>query len=145
MPSTLFSPLTLRGTTFPNRVWVSPMCQYSAADGLASDWHLAHLGALATGGAGLVLTEATAVTPEGRMSPEDLGLWSAAHADALRRIVTFAHDQGALIGVQLAHAGRKASTYAPWRGHDSVPPAEGGWRTVAPSPLAFGRYAEPGP
>ena len=143
MPSTLFSPLTLRGTTFPNRVWVSPMCQYSAADGLAGDWHLAHLGALATGGAGLVLTEATAVTPEGRISPEDLGLWSAAHADALRRIVAFAHDQGTLIGVQLAHAGRKASTYAPWRGRDSVTPADGGWRTVAPSALAFGRYAEP--
>jgi 2,4-dienoyl-CoA reductase-like NADH-dependent reductase (Old Yellow Enzyme family) len=119
------------------------MCQYSSVDGLADDWHLVHLGGFATGGAGLILTEATAVVPEGRISPDDLGIWSDAHAEALAPAVRFAHSQGVPIGIQLAHAGRKASTYAPWRGHGSVPVEEGGWQTVGPSALPFGRYAEP--
>lgn len=143
MTSRLFEPLTLRGTTFPHRAWVSPMCQYSSVDGLASDWHLVHLGSFATGRAGLVLTEATAVAPEGRISPEDLGLWSDAHAEALAPVVDFVRGQGVPFGVQLAHAGRKASTYAPWRGQDSVPVDVGGWQTLAPSAEAFGGYAVP--
>jgi 2,4-dienoyl-CoA reductase-like NADH-dependent reductase (Old Yellow Enzyme family) len=139
----LFDPITLRGRTFANRAWVSPMCQYSSTDGLASAWHLVHLGGLAVGRAGLVLTEATAVTPEGRISPDDLGLWSDAHAEALAPVVDFIHGQGVPIGIQLAHAGRKASVHAPWRGHDSVPLDAGGWQTLAPSALPFGRYAAP--
>jgi 2,4-dienoyl-CoA reductase-like NADH-dependent reductase (Old Yellow Enzyme family) len=143
MSSHLFDPLTLRGLTLENRVWVSPMCQYSSVDGLADEWHLAHLGSFATGGVGLVLTEATAVVPEGRISPDDLGLWSDAHAESLAPVVDFVHRQGVPIGIQLAHAGRKASTYAPWRGHGSVPLESGGWQTVGPSATAFGRYAVP--
>jgi len=143
MTSALFEPFTLRGTTFANRAWVSPMCQYSSADGLANAWHLVHLGSYALGRAGLVLTEATAVEPEGRISPEDLGLWSDAHAEALAPVVDFVRGQGVPVGFQLAHAGRKASTYAPWRGHDSVPLDAGGWETVGPSAHAFGRYAVP--
>ncbi len=142
-PSRLFQPLTLRSVTFPNRAWVSPMCQYSSVDGLANPWHLVHLGSFAIGRAGLVLTEATAVTSEGRISPEDLGLWSDEHAEALAPVVDFVRGQGVPFGFQLAHAGRKASTYAPWRGHDSVAPDDGGWSTLAPSALAFGRYAVP--
>lgn len=141
--SRLFEPLTLRGTTFANRVWVSPMCQYSSHDGFPSDWHLPHLGALATGRPGLLLTEATAVTPEGRISPDDLGLWDDRQAAAMRPIVDFVHDQGVPFGFQLAHAGRKASTWAPWKGHGTVPAADGGWRTVAPSATAFGDYDVP--
>jgi 2,4-dienoyl-CoA reductase-like NADH-dependent reductase (Old Yellow Enzyme family) len=141
--SSLFEPLTLRGLTLPNRAWVSPMCQYTSVDGLANSWHLVHLGSFAIGRAGLILTEATAVTPEGRISPQDLGLWSDAHAEALAPVVEFAHGQGVAIGIQLAHAGRKASTFAPWRGHDSVPLDQGGWPTLAPSDTAFGRYAAP--
>jgi 2,4-dienoyl-CoA reductase-like NADH-dependent reductase (Old Yellow Enzyme family) len=140
----LFSPLTLRGTTFRNRVFVSPMCQYSAVDGLPDDWHLVHLGARAVGGAGLVLTEATAVSPEGRISPQDTGIWNDEQVERWSRITAFVKGQGARVGVQLAHAGRKASTYRPWdprRG--SIPLEEGGWPTVAPSPIAFGRYAVP--
>ena len=143
MTSALFEPFTLRGTTFANRAWVSPMCQYSSVDGLANSWHLVHLGSYALGRAGLVITEATAVEPEGRISPDDLGLWSDAHAEALAPVVDFVRGQGVPIGFQLAHAGRKASTYAPWRGHDSVPLDEGGWETVGPSAQAFGRYAVP--
>jgi 2,4-dienoyl-CoA reductase-like NADH-dependent reductase (Old Yellow Enzyme family) len=143
MTSALFAPLTLRGRTFPHRVWVSPMCQYSSTEGLVNDWHLVHLGSLATGGAALVLSEATAVTPEGRISPEDVGLWSDRHAESWAPVVDFVHRQGTAFGIQLAHAGRKASTYAPWRGHDSVPADDGGWTTVAPSAAAFGRYAVP--
>ena len=139
----LLTPLALRGLTLHNRVWVSPMCQYSSVDGLADDWHLVHLGSFATGGVGLILTEATAVLPEGRISPDDLGLWSDAHADALAPAVRFAHRQGVPIGIQLAHAGRKASTFAPWRGHGSVPLDQGGWETVGPSAQPFGRYAVP--
>lgn len=143
MTSALFSPLTLRGRTFGNRVWVSPMCQYSSVDGLADAWHLVHLGGLATGGAGLVLTEATAVLPEGRISPDDLGLWSDRQAEALAPVVSFVRALGTPFGFQLGHAGRKASTYAPWRGRDSVPGDDGGWEAVGPSAVAFGRYAEP--
>jgi 2,4-dienoyl-CoA reductase-like NADH-dependent reductase (Old Yellow Enzyme family) len=141
--SRLFTPLTLRGVTFPNRVWVSPMCQYSSVEGRPGDWHLVHLGSLARGGAGLVMTEATAVLPEGRISPQDAGIWSDEQAADYARITTFIKGQGSVPGIQLAHAGRKASTYAPWRGHGSVPGAEGGWPTVAPSPIPFGDYAAP--
>jgi 2,4-dienoyl-CoA reductase-like NADH-dependent reductase (Old Yellow Enzyme family) len=142
--SRLFEPLTLRGTTFRNRVFVSPMCQYSAADGLPNDWHLVHLGARAVGGAGLVLTEATAVSPEGRISPQDTGIWSEEQAERWSRITAFVKGQGAAAGVQLAHAGRKASTYRPWDSRrGTIPVADGGWRAVGPSPIAFGRYAPP--
>jgi len=143
----LFDALTLRGTTFRNRLWVAPMCQYSCLerDGVPTDWHLVHLGSLARGGAGLVIAEATAVVPEGRISPQDTGIWSDAHAAAWARIATFVRDQGAVPGIQLGHAGRKASTFAPW-GADrtgSVPPEEGGWEAVAPSAVAFDGYAVP--
>lgn len=141
--ASLFDALTLRGLTINNRAWVSPMCQYSSVDGLAQPWHVVHLGAFAVGRAGLVMSEATAVTPEGRISPEDLGLWSDAHAEALAPAAKFVRAQGAAFGVQLAHAGRKASTFAPWRGSDSVPVAQGGWETLAPSAAAFGRFAAP--
>ena len=139
----LFSPVQLRGTTFRNRIWVAPMCQYSAVDGVPNDWHLVHLGSFARGGAGLVLTEATAVSPEGRISPADTGIWDDAQRDAWSRIVDFVHGQGAHAGMQLAHAGRKASTRAPFDGRGSVAPEEGGWQTVAPSPVAFPGYATP--
>ncbi|HJV49345.1 MAG TPA: NADH:flavin oxidoreductase/NADH oxidase [Geothrix sp.] len=133
----LFAPLTLRGLTLPNRIAVSPMCQYQAQEGLPTDWHLVHLGGLAQGGAGLVLTEAVAVLPEGRISPEDLGLWNDQQAEALAPTVRFIASQGAVPGIQLAHAGRKASTHAPWRGSGSVPISAGGWTPVAPSALPF--------
>ena len=141
----LFEPLTIRGVTFPNRVFVSPMCEYSSTDGFANDWHLVHLGGRAVGGAGLVFTEATAVTPEGRISPEDLGIWKDDHVEMLARIVTFVHEQGAVAGMQLAHAGRKASTYRPWSGNGAVSGAEGGWaRVLAPTAVAFAdNYPQP--
>jgi 2,4-dienoyl-CoA reductase-like NADH-dependent reductase (Old Yellow Enzyme family) len=140
----LFEPLTLRGATFRNRIWLASMCQYSATDGLPNDWHLAHLGGFAMGGFGLVLTEATAILPEGRISPQDTGLWNDAQVAAWRRITDFIHDRRTLAGVQLAHAGRKASTYRPWSAASgSVPLADGGWTTVAPSALAFPGYAAP--
>lgn len=137
--SALFSPLTLRSLTLRNRVGVSPMCQYSSEDGFATDWHLVHLGAFATGGAGLVITEAVAVTPEGRISPQDLGIWDDAHIPMLRRINDFCRAQGAVMGIQLAHAGRKASTRRPWeQPSGAVPVAEGGWDNVmAPSAMPF--------
>jgi 2,4-dienoyl-CoA reductase-like NADH-dependent reductase (Old Yellow Enzyme family) len=136
--SLLFSPLTLRDLTLRNRIGVSPMCQYSSIDGLGNDWHLVHLGALASGGAGLVLTEAAAVVPEGRISPHDLGIWSDAHVPMLRRITDFIQAQGAVAGIQLAHAGRKASTHRPWEGSGAVAPADGGWSNVkAPSGVPF--------
>jgi len=141
--SRLFTPLSLREVTFPHRAWVSPMCQYSSDQGRPTDWHLVHLGSLARGGAGLVFTEATAVAPEGRISPQDAGIWTDEQAADYARITAFIHSQGAMAGVQLAHAGRKASTYAPWRGHGSVPEADGGWPAVGPSAVAFGRYATP--
>jgi 2,4-dienoyl-CoA reductase-like NADH-dependent reductase (Old Yellow Enzyme family) len=136
--SQLFSPLSLRGATVRNRVGVSPMCQYSSEDGFASDWHLVHLGQFAVGGAGLVFTEATAVMPEGRISPQDLGIWDDAHVPMLQRITRFIEAQGAVPGMQLAHAGRKASTQRPWDGTGLVPPDAGGWTNVmAPSAIAF--------
>ena len=116
----LFEPLALRGLTFPNRIFVSPMCEYSSVDGFANDWHFVHLGSRAVGGAGLVLTEATAVTPEGRISPEDLGIWHDAHVEMLSRITRFIRDQKRPSGIQLAHAGRKGSTKRPWDGPGAV-------------------------
>ena len=110
----LFKPLTIRAVTLRNRIAVSPMCQYSCEDGLANDWHFVHLGSRAVGGAAIVFCEATAVLPEARISPQDLGIWSDRHAEALARIVRFIHEQGSLAGIQLAHAGRKASTYRTW-------------------------------
>jgi 2,4-dienoyl-CoA reductase-like NADH-dependent reductase (Old Yellow Enzyme family) len=134
----LFDPLAIRDVTFANRVFVSPMCQYSSVDGYANDWHFVHLGTRAVGGAGLVLTEATAVLPEGRISPQDLGIWDDRHIEMLGRIVGFIHEQGSIAGMQLAHAGRKASTSRPWEGHDAVPESEGGWKkVVAPSAIPF--------
>jgi 2,4-dienoyl-CoA reductase-like NADH-dependent reductase (Old Yellow Enzyme family) len=141
--SKLLSPFTVRGLTARNRIWVSPMCQYSATDGLPNDWHFMHLGQFAAGGAGLVMTESSAVSPEGRISPQDAGIWNDEQVAAWRRITDFAHAQGAKIGMQLGHAGRKASTRRPWEGRSSVPEDEGGWPTVAPSALAFGDYATP--
>jgi len=132
----LFSPLTLRSLTLPNRIGVAPMCQYSAQEGLATDWHLVHYGGLAQGGAGLVILEATAVQPEGRISPQDLGLWSDAQIAPLARVADFIRSQGAIPAIQLAHAGRKAGTSAPWRGGGPLPSPEA-WATVAPSALAF--------
>ncbi|MCL4401275.1 MAG: NADH:flavin oxidoreductase/NADH oxidase [Acidobacteria bacterium] len=137
MPPSLFSPLRVCSLTFRNRVAVSPMCQYSSADGFATDWHLVHLGSRAVGGAGLVLTEAAAVLPEGRISPQDLGIWKDAHIEMLGRITRFIAQHGAIAGIQLAHAGRKASTAPPWEGGKPVSPENGGWRPVAPSPIAF--------
>lgn len=137
MPA-LFTPLTLRGLTLRNRLGVSPMCQYSAEHGLATDWHLVHLGAFATGGAGLVIAEATAVLPEGRISPYDLGLWDDAQVPMLRRITDFCRAQGAATGIQLAHAGRKASLRRPWEGTGAVSAEQGGWDNVmAPSAVPF--------
>ena len=141
----LFQPVTIRSVTVPNRVWVSPMCQYSAdgLDGMPTTWHTVHLGALARGGAGLVMTEATAVSPEGRITAWDLGLWNDEQRDALAAIVDFLHGQGAVAAIQLAHAGRKASTYSEWRGTGSQAPEDGGWTTVAPSAIAVPGSAEP--
>ena len=134
----LFDLLVVRDLKFANRVFVSPMCQYSSTDGYANDWHFVHLGSRAVGGAGLVLTEATAVLPEGRISPQDLGIWTDDHIEPLARIVRFVHEQGSVAGMQLAHAGRKASTYRPWDGQGKVPENEGGWnKVVAPSAVAF--------
>src|SRR5208283_1919337 len=134
----VFDPFSIRDVTFANRVFVSPMCEYSSTDGYANDWHLVHLGSRAVGGAGLVFTEATAILPEGRISPQDLGIWSDDHIAPLARIVRFIHEQGSVAGMQLAHAGRKASTYRPWEGHGAVPENAGGWKNVvAPSPVAF--------
>jgi len=134
----LFSPISFRGVTLRNRVVVSPMCQYSSTDGYANEWHLVHLGAFAVGGAGLILTEAAAVCPEGRISPHDLGIWDDDHIPHLRRINDFLHAQGAASGIQLAHAGRKASTRRPWEGGGLIPTSEGGWENVqAPSAIPF--------
>jgi 2,4-dienoyl-CoA reductase-like NADH-dependent reductase (Old Yellow Enzyme family) len=138
LKSALFTPLSIRDVTLRNRIVVSPMCEYSSVDGLANDWHVVHLGSRAVGGAGLVFTEATAVTADGRISPEDLGIWSDAHIDPLARVTRFIESQGGVAGIQLAHAGRKASTHRPWGGTGPVAPADGGWRPIwAPSPIAF--------
>ncbi|MGW1678568.1 NADH:flavin oxidoreductase/NADH oxidase [Saccharopolyspora sp. NPDC002376] len=141
--SHLFEPIKLRDLAIRNRAWVSPMCQYSATDGVPNDWHLVHLGQFATGGAGLIIAEATAVVPEGRISPGDTGLWNDGQVAAWRRINDFAHAQGAATGVQLAHAGRKAATSAPWEGGQTVPASEGGWETVSSTGNAFGNLAAP--
>jgi len=138
MADSLFSPLTLRGITLANRITVSPMCEYSSVDGFANDWHLVHLGSRAVGGAGLVFTEATAVVPEGRISPEDLGIWKDEHIPMLARITSFIREHGSVAGIQLAHAGRKASTAAPWNGGKPVGIDEGGWSPIfAPSAIPF--------
>jgi len=142
--SQLFTPLDLRGVTVRNRLWVAPMCQYSAVDGLPNDWHHVHLAQFASGGAGLVIAEATAVLAEGRISPEDVGLWNDAQRDAWAPIAAAIRARGAIAGIQLAHAGRKASTWSPFSGErGSVPAGRGGWRTVAPSAIAFDGMAEP--
>ncbi len=142
--SLLFEPMTLRGLTLPNRAWLAPMCEYSADDGMPNDWHLVHLGARAAGGFGLLLTEATAVVPEGRISPQDTGIWNDEQTAAWKRIVDFVHERGAKIGIQLAHAGRKASTFRPWSPeHGSVPFADGGWATVGPSAVPYPGFATP--
>src|SRR3954469_5930292 len=133
----LFTPIAFREVTLKNRIVVSPMCQYSSEDGFASDWHLVHLGSRAVGGASLVFTEATAVTPEGRISPQDLGLWKDAQVEMLARIAKFVRGQGAEMGIQLAHAGRKGSTAPPWEGGGPVPPEKGGFGIVAPSAVPF--------
>jgi 2,4-dienoyl-CoA reductase-like NADH-dependent reductase (Old Yellow Enzyme family) len=133
----LFEPLTVRGVTLRNRIGVSPMCQYSSVDGLADDWHLIHLGSRAVGGAALVCVEATAVESRGRISPEDMGLWSDAHTEPLARIARFVALQGAVPGIQLAHAGRKASVTRPWAGDRPLADGDGGWQPVAPSDVPF--------
>ena len=132
---TLFTPFTQRSVTLANRIVVSPMCQYSSEAGMPNEWHEVHLGSRAVGGASLVITEATAVLPEGRISPRDAGIWSDDQADAWARIAGFVERAGALPGMQLAHAGRKASTDVPWRGRGRVAPSAGGWQPVAPSAI----------
>ena len=140
----LFTPLTIRGITLKNRIVVSPMCQYSCEDGFANDWHFVHLGSRAVGGAGLVFTEATAVAPEGRISPQDLGIWKDEHITELKRITDFITAQGSIPGMQLAHAGRKASMRPPWEHDRLVTEEEGGWQTVAPSAIPFAdTYSHP--
>jgi len=143
----LFEPLTVRNLTLRNRIWVAPMCQYSVfkKDGVPTTWHLVHLGSLATGGSALVISEATAVSADGRISPRDTGIWNDEQRDAWKPVVDFIHSQGAAAGIQLAHAGRKASTYPAWgyEQHGTVPAAEGGWVAVAPSAVAFPGYDKP--
>lgn len=133
----LFKPLQIRNIKFKNRIVVSPMCMYSSSDGFSNNWHLVHLGTRAVGGAGLVFTEATAVSPDGRISPDDLGIWKDEHIQGLKEIVQFLKKQGSVPGIQLAHAGRKASTTSPWKGGKLISVEEGGWRTVAPSSIPF--------
>jgi 2,4-dienoyl-CoA reductase-like NADH-dependent reductase (Old Yellow Enzyme family) len=147
---TLFDPLTLRGVTVRNRIWVSPMCQYSIhkKDGVPVDWQLVHLGAMAAGGAGLILTEATGVSPEGRITNQDAGIWNDEQRDAWARVVDFVHSQGAVVGMQLGHAGRKASSWPMWGFDDrfaegDMATADGGWQTVGPSTIPFPGYREP--
>jgi 2,4-dienoyl-CoA reductase-like NADH-dependent reductase (Old Yellow Enzyme family) len=134
----LFDPLTIKSITLRNRIGVSPMCMYSSEDGVANDWHLVHLGALARGGAGLVIAEATAVSADGRITPGDAGIWAEKHLEPLARINRFIKGQGAVPGIQLAHAGRKASAARPWDGGAHLTKDAGGWPTVAPSAVAFG-------
>ena len=133
----LFEPLQIRSITLKNRIAVAPMCQYSAEDGFVNDWHLVHLGSRAIGGAGLIILEATAVTPEGRITPKDLGIWKEEHIEGLRRITSFMESFGAVPGIQLAHAGRKASSHIPWHGGEALRPEEGAWQTLAPSAIPF--------
>ena len=140
----LFEPLQLRGITLKNRIVVSPMCQYSSEDGFANDWHLVHLGSRAVGGAGLIIVEASAVSPEGRITASDLGIWKDQHIGFLTRITHFIQSQGSIPGIQLAHAGRKASHEIPWKGGATLTTAEGAWQTVAPSAIPF-KEGEPAP
>lgn len=140
----LFNPLNIRGIRLKNRIAVSPMCEYSSIDGFANDWHLVHLGSRAVGGAGLVITEATAVSPEGRITPDDLGIWKDEHIPFLQRITEFIKSQDAVPGIQIAHAGRKASHHKPWKGGKSLGTDEGAWQTLAPSAIAF-QEGEPVP
>jgi 2,4-dienoyl-CoA reductase-like NADH-dependent reductase (Old Yellow Enzyme family) len=139
----LFSQLQVGGVTFKNRAWVSPMCQYSAVNGLIQDWHAVHYGAFITGGAGLVMVEAAAVHPDGRITPYDAGIWTDQQAQVLAEIPRFAHRFGTKAGIQIAHAGRKASTDTPWSGRGMILPTDGGWQSVAPSPIAFEGYLAP--
>lgn len=134
----LFEPLTIKGVEFKNRIVVSPMCEYSSTDGFSNDWHLVHLGSRAVGGAGLIITEATAVSPEGRITPDDLGIWKDEHIEGLKRITSFLEQHGCVPGIQLAHAGRKASHTSPWKGNKLLLPTdEGRWERVAPSAIPF--------
>jgi 2,4-dienoyl-CoA reductase-like NADH-dependent reductase (Old Yellow Enzyme family) len=135
--SKLISPLTIKNITLRNRIVMSPMCQYSSTDGFTNDWHLVHLGTRAAGGTGLIISEATAVSPEGRISPGDIGLWNDDHIDGLSRIASFIHQHGTIAGIQLAHAGRKASCAVPWEGGKQLDKNQGGWQTVAPSEIPF--------
>ena len=135
--SILFSPLKIKSVTLKNRIAMSPMCQYSSKDGFANDWHLTHLSSRAVGGTGLIMVEATGVSPEGRITPGDLGLWSDDHVEGYRRIANFIHGQGSVAGIQLAHAGRKASCAVPWAGGKQLDMNNGGWQTVAPSAIPF--------
>ena len=140
----LFEPLTLRSVTLPNRIWVSPMCQYSSEEGMPNEWHVVHLGSRAVGGAGLVIVEASGVSPEGRITAWDSGIWSEAQADAYRPIVDFIHAQGSVAGIQIAHAGRKASTDVPWRGGRAIAEGPHSWTPLAPSAIPF-REGDPVP
>lgn len=137
MSSLLFTQLSIKSITFKNRIVVSPMCQYSSVDGFANDWHFVHLGSRAVGGAALLISEATSVSPEGRISPEDLGIWKDEHIEKLKQITTFIETQGAVPGIQLAHAGRKASTFPAWKGRGQVPREQGGWQTLSASEIPF--------
>ena len=141
----LFETITIRDLTVRNRIWVAPMCQYSVEDldGVPTEWHLVHLGSRAVGGAGLIVVEATAVSPEARISPWDVGIWNDEQADGWAYIIDFMHEHGSAVGIQLAHAGRKASTYREWSGHGSVPASEGGWETVSSTSEPFGDYLSP--
>jgi 2,4-dienoyl-CoA reductase-like NADH-dependent reductase (Old Yellow Enzyme family) len=140
--SRLFTPLKIKDITFRNRIVVSPMCQYSSKDGFATDWHLVHLGSRAAGGAGLIIQEATGVSAEGRISGADLGIYDDLHVEKLQQITSFIHDHGSVAGIQLAHAGRKASCAEPWKGGKQVKERDGGWRTVAPSAIPFYDYED---
>tara|TARA_B100001121_G_scaffold110896_1_gene97698 strand:- start:1018 stop:2079 length:1062 start_codon:yes stop_codon:yes gene_type:complete len=135
--SRLFSSITIRGQEIKNKCWVSPMCQYSSEDGFSNNWHLVHLGSRAAGGAGLVMTEAAAISPEGRISPNDLGIWKDEHIEGLLKITNFIKDMNSIPAIQIAHSGRKGSTHKPWEGGYSVSDNEGGWRPVGPSPIPF--------
>ena len=140
----LFDPLEIRGVALRNRIGVSPMCMYSSSDGFANEWHMVHLGARAIGGAALVLTEATAVEPRGRISPQDLGIWSDNHIQPLKEITQFILGHGAIPGMQLAHAGRKAGTSPPWEGNQPLNDDNGGWTPVGPSNIPFNKnHREP--
>jgi 2,4-dienoyl-CoA reductase-like NADH-dependent reductase (Old Yellow Enzyme family) len=143
MTSQLFSPLKVRGVEFKNRVWVSPMCQYSAIDGVVGTWHIVHLGSFATGGVGMIMVEATAVMPSGRISVGCAGIWNESQAEAFKPAIDFVHSQGSLIGIQLAHAGRKGSTMKPWDDHEIASAAEGGWETIAPSAIPYKDFPIP--